>query len=211
MLYNITYYSQIDCFSEHINQIVEIPLRFFIHTLEDVFLRPEMLPYIQSILNHTSSSTINKTLNEIVYGFFLCKPLDLLSDPLFSNTFQACTDVTNAISFALVNQKAHYNFKHKFLFIKIENYTILRLHKGYTIPFFTGVTKKLTQQYVSLFYVFRKVGWFAYKLDVPLDWRMHPVFLVAQLQSAPSSTNDLFYCPRLYIQPVVFVVVTPIL
>ena len=104
-----------------------------------------MLPCIQFILNNTSSSTTSKTPNKIAYGFSLRRPLDLLSDPLLPNTFQVRTNATDAISFGLANQKAHYDRKHQPLFMKVRDYTMLRLHKGYSISSSAGVTKKLTQ------------------------------------------------------------------
>lgn len=56
---------------------------------------------------------------------------------------------------------------------------MLKLYKRYSIPFFAGITKKLTQQYVGPFCILEKVGRLTYKLDVPLDWKVHSVFLVA--------------------------------
>ena len=137
---------------------MEIALRFFIHALENASLWPKVLPRIQFMLNNTFSLTMGKILNEIAYGFSLCRLLDLLSDPLLPNTFQACTDATNAISFALANQKAHYNRKHQPLFMKVGDWAMLRLYKGYSIPSSVGVTKKLTQQYVGPFCVVEKIG-----------------------------------------------------
>ena len=89
--------------------------------------------------------------------------------------------------------------------MKVGDYAMLRLHKGYSIPSSVGVTKKLTQQYVGPFYVFEKVGQLVYKLDVPLNWRVHLVFSVAQLETASSSTNDLFHYPRPHMPSAVFV------
>ena len=103
LLYIMAYHPQTNGSSKRINQTVEIALRFFVHALENAFLWPKVLFCIQSILNNTSSLTIGKTPNEIVYGFSLHRLLDLLSDLLLSNTFQARTDATNAISFALAN------------------------------------------------------------------------------------------------------------
>lgn len=137
---------------------MEIALRFFVHALEDASLWPEVLLRIQSILNNTSSSTTGKTPNKVAYGFSPRRPLDLLSDPLLPNTLQARTDATDAISFALANQKTHYDRKHQPLFMKIGDWAMLRLHKGYSIPSSAGVTKKLTQQYVSPFRILEKVG-----------------------------------------------------
>ena len=196
---------QTDGSSKRTNQIVKIVLRFFVHALEDTSLWPKMLFCIQSILNNTSSSTTGKTPNKIAYGFSPRRPLDLLSDLLLLNTFQARTNATNAISFALGNHKAHYDGKHQPLFMKLKDYAMLRLHKGYSIPSSVSITKKLTQQFVGPFRILEKVAQLANKLDVPLDWRGHPVFLVAQLEPAPSPTDDPFHCPCPHMPPAVFV------
>lgn len=62
---------------------------------------------------------------------------------------------------------------------------MLTLHKGYSIPFSVGITKKLTQEYVDPFSILEKISRLAYKLDDPLDWKVHSVFSVAQLEPAP--------------------------
>lgn len=54
------------------------------------------------------------------------------------------------------------------------------------------VIKKLTKQYVDPFCILEKVGRLAYKLDVPADWKIHPVFSVAQLKPAPPPALDPF-------------------
>lgn len=82
---------------------------------------------------------------------------------------------------------------------------MLKLHKGYSIPSSAGVTKKPTQQYVGPFRVLEKVGRLAYKLDVPRDWRVHPVFLVAQLELALPPADEPFHRPRPHMPPSVFV------
>lgn len=82
---------------------------------------------------------------------------------------------------------------------------MLRLHKGYSIPSSTSITKKLTQQYVGPFRVFEKVDRPAYKLNIPLDQKIYPVFSVAQLEPAPLPANDLFYYSRPHMPPTVFV------
>lgn len=63
---------------------------------------------------------------------------------VISNTYVAYTNMANAISFALFNQKEYYNRKHQSLFMNVEDWAILKLHKGYFISFFVSVTKKLT-------------------------------------------------------------------
>ena len=82
---------------------------------------------------------------------------------------------------------------------------MIKLHKGYSILSSVGVTKKLTQQYVGPFRIIKRVGRLAYKLDVPNDWKIHPVFSIAQLEPASSPIKDLFERTRLQHPPSVFV------
>ncbi len=81
--------------------------------------------------------------------------------------------------------------------MKVGDWAILKLHKDYSIPFSVKITKKLTQQYIGPFQIIKKVGRLAYKLDVPSDWRIHPVFSMAQFEPAPDPAKDPFQRPRL--------------
>ena len=81
----------------------------------------------------------------MAYSFFLCRSLDLLAAIPTPDALAARADVAEAVSFALLNQKVTYNQKHQPLFMKIEEWAMLRLHKGYNIPAMAGVTMKLTQ------------------------------------------------------------------
>ncbi len=143
LLYSTAYHPQTDGSSKHTNQTVEIALRFFIHTMEDPSRWPKVLPQIQSLLNNTSSSTTGKTPNEIAYRFSPRRPLDLCSAVTSPNTYIARAEATDAISFALANQKEHYDRRHQPLFMKVGEWAMLKLHKGYSIPSSMGVTKKL--------------------------------------------------------------------
>ena len=151
LLYSIAYHPQTDGSSERTNQIVEIALRFFVHAMEDASRWPEVLPHIQSLLNNTSSSTTGKTPNKIAYGFSPRRPLDLCSAATLPDTYVARTGAADAIFFALANHKEHYNRSHQPLFMKVGDWAMLKLHKGYSILSSVGVTKKLTHQYVGPF------------------------------------------------------------
>lgn len=82
---------------------------------------------------------------------------------------------------------------------------MLKLNKGYSILSSLGVTKKLTQQYKGPFQTVERVGQLASKLGVPNDWRIHPVFSIAQLKPAPDPSKDLFRHLRQYQPPLMFV------
>lgn len=65
--------------------------------------------------------------------------------------------------------------------------------------------KKLIQQYVSPFQILEKAGRLAYKLDFSGNWKIHPVFSVAQLKSSSPLALDLFSKPFFSLPPPVFV------
>lgn len=93
-----------------------------------------------------------------------------------------------------MNAKFHYDRKHQPCFLKVGDYALLRLHKGYSIP--SAVSKKLDQQYVGPFRIIERIGKLAYKLDIPHDWRIHPVFTIAQIEPAPNPAEDPYERPR---------------
>lgn len=141
----------------------------------------------------------------MAYGFSPRRPLDLLAALPTLDALAARTDVAEAVSSALLNQKVTYDWKHQPLFMKIREWAMFRLHKEYSIPATAGVTQKLTQQYVSPFRIVEKVGRLAYRLDIPPNWRIHPVFSVTQLEPAPPPAKDPFGRPFPSNPPPVFV------
>lgn len=82
---------------------------------------------------------------------------------------------------------------------------MLKLHKAYSIPFLARVIKKLIQQYVSPFQIKDKIGCLAYRPEISDNWRIHPVFLVVQLETALKPSIDSFQRPYLHHPPAVFV------
>lgn len=70
---------------------------------------------------------------------------------------------------------------------------MLRLHKRYSIPSTWGFNKKLTQQYVCLVCISKKIGRLAYRLAIFPHKKIHPVFLVTQLEPAPPPSENPFH------------------
>lgn len=177
--HSTAYHSQTDGSSEKTNQTVEFALCFFVHAPENSAYWPQVVLQIQRIINNTSSSITDKMPNKVVYGFASRRPLDLLEALPSPDTLAAQANTEEAISFAMINHQLAYNRKHQPLFMKVDEWTMLQLHKRYNMPAIARVTKKLKQQYVGLFYTLEKVGRLTHKLDIPADWKIHPVFLVA--------------------------------
>ena len=190
LLYSTAYHPQTDGSSERTNQTAEIALRFYMHTLQEPSAWPAILPRMQAQLNNARSATTMKSPNEIAYGFVLNKGLDLLASDLPQQDHaRARVEAADAISFAQMSQKFHYDRKHQPMYFKKGDKVLLRLHKGYSIPQPANATKvdKLGQRYVGPFDVVSKVGKQAYRLDIPGHWRVHPVFSVAQLEPWPGT------------------------
>lgn len=105
-------------------------------------------------------------------------------------------EAQNAINWAQMHQKFHYDRKYHPQFLRRDDYALLRLHKSYNIPANQALRRKIGQQYVGPFRVLERSGRLAYKLDLPEDRRIHNVFTIAQLKPCPNSTTDLYNRPR---------------
>ena len=183
LLYSTAYHPQTDGSSERTNQTIEIALRFYIHTLEKPSDWPKVLPRIQALLNNSPSSTTSKTPNELAYGFKLNRPLDLVAATESPQQPKlARIEAADAISFAQMHQKFHYDRRHQPMYLKQGDEAYLRLHHGYKIP---TANAKFGEQYVGPFKVLERVGKQAYLLDIPSHWRVYPVFSLAQLEPSP--------------------------
>lgn len=194
LLYSTAYHPQTDGKSERTNQTVEIALRFYIHALEKWSFWPKLLPRIQAFLNNSSVS--GDTPNEAALGFTPNRPLDLLNLPPQVERVVARTTAQDAIAFAQMANKAAYDRRHQPMFLKINDWALIRLHKGYKIPSTLGITHKLADQFVGPFKVLDRVGRLAYQLDIPEHWKVHPVFTIAQLEPSPPPSEDPYSRPR---------------
>lgn len=169
LFYSIAYHPQTDGSSERTNQIVEIALRFFLHTMTGNRDWPLILPKVQSLFNNASSSTTGQTPNKVAYGFIPRQSLDLLSDLGTPNHNKIRAAALDAIAFVAMAHNQHYDRSHQLFSLKVGEYALLKLHKGYSIPSTIGVTKKLAQQFVGPFKVLEKIGRLTFCLKSPFD------------------------------------------
>ena len=109
--------------------------------------------------------TTNKIPNEIALGFTPTTELNLLK-PLTNqaNSAKICLNIADSIAFAQINSKFYYDRKYQPMIFAVADYTLLQLHKGYSIP--SVPNQKLDQQYVGPFQVTKKIGLLAYQLDI---------------------------------------------
>lgn len=191
LLYSTAYHPQTDGSSERTNQTVEIALRFWMSTLDDLAEWPRTIPAIQSAYNNTLSTPLGRPPNEVAYGFSLNQPLDIGAyERQLLPKGVARLEASDAIAFAQMNSKFYYDRRHQPQFFREGEYALLRLHRGYDIPATALTGRKYGLQFVGPFRVLERVGRLAYRLDIPNTWNVHPVFTVAQLEPCPDPSTD---------------------
>jgi hypothetical protein len=192
LIYSAAYHPQTDGGSERTNQTVEIALRYYFAVLESLAEWKSALPQIQAAFNNSVNST-GKTPNEVVYGFTPNFTPKLLDDAPEIDLPAARIEVSDAIDLGNMNAKLAYDRKHKALFMKVGDYALLRLHKGYRIP--SAPNKKLSQQYAGCFKIIERIGRLAYRLDIPDHWKIHNVFSIAHLEPSSPPGSDKYARP----------------
>jgi hypothetical protein len=165
--------------------VVEIALRYYT-TANPAEPWTTVLPYLQATLNNSTNASTKLSPNEVIYGFRTNDAISLLAD-LPPEDFDRLRqikreDAEEAIAFANINMKHHYDRRHTAITLKVGESAYLRLHHGYTIP---GLhNKKLSNQRVGPFNIVRKVGNLAYELSLPPNMKIHPVVSIAHLEPA---------------------------
>ena len=102
-------------------------------------------------------------------------------------------EAKEAIAFAMMSSKRIYDKKHSPLHLRPGDYAYIQLHKGYQIH--SAWNKKLENQYAGPFEVLKRVGRLAYRLKLPDQWRIYPVFSISHLEPADNPDGDLFKRP----------------
>ena len=101
---------------------------------------------------------------------------------LKNKRFIARIEAFDAIAFTQINVKLRYDCWHLSLFMRINDWVLLRLHKNYNISIIAQIKKKISNQYIELFRITKRIERFTYRLVVLEHWRIHSVFIIAQLK-----------------------------
>lgn len=133
-------------------------------------------------------SSTNCTPNKIAYGFTSNFAVNYTADPNIDFP-SARIKAANASDYAAMNMKFHYDRRHTAMFLALGDQALLRLHRGYNIP--SATNRNLDQQYAGSLKVLEKIGRLAYQLQISDYWKIHDVFSIAQLESAPAPRSDV--------------------
>jgi hypothetical protein len=192
MLYFTAYHSQTDDVSERTNQTLKIALRYYIQELHDSTLWITSLWKFQSVFNNTRSVVTEKTSNELLYELTSNLSLNISITDKTLNHNQLRKETQNALNWAQMINKIHYDRRHSSLFLKVNEWAMLRLHHEYFISDSKNMIKKISTQYVESFKVVQRIKRLAYRLAIFEDWKIHSVFSIAQLESAFDSAQNLY-------------------
>ena len=168
------------------------------------------MPALQFRLNNSVNAVTGKAPNEISLGFLprevitavaapaeLRKPSSTATTdpkpPFEKDRFVFRKEASDATSFAAAKAKIAYDSRHQELKLNPGDYVYLRLHRDYSLP--GKANSKLSNQRTGPFLVKRRIGRLAYELDLPPQWRIHPVISVSQLEPVPADT-DPYQRPR---------------
>jgi hypothetical protein len=193
MLYFTAYHSQTNDVSERTNQTLKIALRYYIQKLHDFTLWIAALWKFQFVFNNTRSILTKKTSNELLYEITSNLLLNISSsNKIVDNHTQLRKKAQNVIDWAQMINKTHYDRRHSSLFLKIDEWTMLRLHHDYSISESKNMIKKISTQYVKSFKVVQRIKRLAYRLVISEDWKMHSIFSIVQLESASDSAQNFY-------------------
>jgi hypothetical protein len=138
-LYSIAYHSQSDDQFERTNQTIKIVFRFYLCFMKNSKQWSFCLSTIQSHMNKSTCS-LDKISNEIVYDFISIQSFDFTTSNqttsfVFTqdNQIRIRKKIFDVITWSQLQIKQNYDRKHQSLFMKIDDYALLRLHKKYNI------------------------------------------------------------------------------
>lgn len=191
LFYSIAYHSQTNELFERTNQTAKITLRYHMITLNDFRVWIKVFFAIQRVFNNFVFF-IDHISNEVVYEFIFTELTNLVQSFHFTTATWICQKIANVIVFFQLIFKFHYDKKHKPIHLVVENWALLRFHHEYSILSTEKLKKKLFQQFVDPFKVLKRIGNLTYRLKMPLHWRIHSVFIIAQLKSAFDFNINLY-------------------
>ena len=183
---------------EKFNQLLEQTLRCTVHQLGETRRWVDILPVIEFAINSTPNRTTGYTGFYLNYGFHPLHPLQLLDVPSQTNV-KGVSSFTSRLQgdFEAAKEqlrRAQQQMKHTAdqyrRAVDYETNDQVLLSTRYL--HFRNCPRKLQRRYVGPFPILEKIGKAAYRLQLPEDWSVHPVFHTSLLR--PWRTSQ-WSCP----------------
>jgi len=192
LLLSTTYHPQMDGQSERTNQTVEAALRYYVSLHQDDWVDHTEL--IQAAINIAPSKSTHHSSFELLYGSNPKHALDLLArspsvaDDWATKWEMLRKDAADAISVAQQEMIKYGDIKRKPISFAVGDKVFLRLaspssKSGYVLS--ATIKLKIAQQRAGPFEIIKVVGKNAYKLKLPVNWKIWPVISVIYPDPAP--------------------------
>lgn len=187
------FHPQTDGQTERANKVLEDYLRHYVGNKQDNW--DEQLTAAEIAINSSVQVSTGYTPYYLNYGYQPCFPDQLQVETIKNETLSdMLSQLNRSLSQAKDNMKdavdrqAHYaNLDRRDLVFQ-EGEEVLLSTKNLAIK--KGLTRKLSSRYVGPFKIAKVISSTAYKLDLPEDWKIHPVFHIALLKRYEKGNND---------------------
>ena len=186
--YSSAYHPQTQGVVERMNSVVSQTLRCLLHETNDLKKWEIILPTVEMVINSLPNSSTGFSPFYLNYGHEPVMPVTLLEGTEKINTESVASfirRITSDWELARENlnrsvglQKKYYDRKHRDITYKVGDLVLLSTRNLRM----KGTPGKLQRRFVGPFRVIETIGQQAYRLSLPDDWKIHPVFHVSLLK-----------------------------
>ena len=187
--YSTAYHPQTQGVVERMNSVVSQTLRCLIHESKNVKSWEILLPTVEMVINSSPNQSTGFSPFFLNYGHEPVTPMQLLRGDESASTESVesfIRRVTSDWKLARENlgrsvelQKKYYDKKHRDIHYNVGDLVLLST-RNLRIK---GVPTKLQRRFVGPFKIQEVIGQQSYRLTLPEDWKIHPVFHVSLLKN----------------------------
>ena len=191
--YSSAYHPQTQGVVERMNAVVSQTLRCLIHQMNEMKQWEILLPTVELVINSLPNSSTGFSPFYLNYGYEPVVPIQLLKGDEIARTESVATFAQRVASdwkLARENlersvqlQAKYYDKRHRDVSYKAGDLVLLSTRNLRL----KGVPAKLQKRFVGPFKIIERIGQQAYRLALPIDWKIHPVFHVSLLKDWKSA------------------------
>ena len=186
--FSSAYHPQTQGVVERMNAVVGQTLQCLIHNSNEMKMWEILLPTIELVINSLPNSSTGFSPFYLNYGYEPVTPIELLrGDELAETKSVACFVHRVASDWKLTRenldrsvrlQARYYDKKHRDVGYKVGDLVLLSTRNLKL----KGTPRKLQKRFVGPFRVTEAIGEQAYRLPLPDEWKIYPVFHVSLLR-----------------------------
>ena len=187
--FSSAYHPQTQGVVERMNSVVSQTLRCLIHDSKDVKRWEILLPTVEMAINSSPNKSTGFSPFFLNYGHEPVTPMQLLKGDETASTESVASFVQRVTSdwkMARENlqrsvglQQKYYDQRHRDLHYSVGDLVLLSTRNLRM----KGTPAKLQCRFVGPFKIIEVIGQQAYRLALPEDWKIHPVFHVSLLKN----------------------------